>query len=104
MKRLWDFALGIGMVLVSLFFQGVFFALVVGLTCAGIFSYFEIKKEWLIWVIVVAVGLLVNWLVFRQFKRTGSSKLTMTPSAGMLFLLPRGIFRILYGRETYAEP
>lgn len=101
MKRPWDIFIGAFMVVVSVAFQAIALAFVGGVVGAGIAEHFNIQSNGFVWGFVLLVGLLFNVVTFYEFRRDRISKLTEDAHAGMFFLLPRGIYRIAYGREKH---
>ncbi len=103
MRRAWDVLVGIFMILASLICQAIVILIVVGLLSAGIASYFNLKSEWWAWGSEIAAALALNVLTFYEFRRRLCAH-RMLGVGGGFFLLPRGLYRIAYGRETYSEP
>jgi hypothetical protein len=101
LMRAWDFIVGLTMILGSLVAQGVVIFVVVGLLLAGVVSSLGIREHW-IWVGEGAAFILLNWLTFRTFQKQ-SRPTRALGYGGAFFLLPRGVYRIRYGRETYRD-
>lgn len=102
MRRVWDVFVGSLMVLASVAFQAIFLTFVGGMVGAGIAEYWHIRNEAFVWVFIAAVALLFNGVTFYEFRRGRISTPVNAGRAGMFFLLPRGIARIIHGRETYS--
>ena len=103
MKKLWDILMGIFMIVASLICQAVVVLIVIGLLCAAIARHFNVQSNWWIWITEIAAALALNALTFYEFRRR-KTKHQMLGLGGAFFLLPRGLYRIAYGRETYFEP
>jgi hypothetical protein len=102
MQRAWDIVVGLFMVLASLICQAIVILVVVGLLCAGIASYFDLQSEKWIWVVEIVVAVALNALTFYEFRRRRIAH-RMLGLGGGFFLLPRGLLRIMHGREVYLE-
>ena len=101
MKRLWDIIIGIFMIVASLICQAIVFVFLVGFLCAAIAERFNLHGNGWIWCVEIAAAILLNALTFYEFRRQ-TRQHRMLGSGGGFFLLPRGLYRIVYGRETYA--
>ncbi|MGD0768968.1 MAG: hypothetical protein ABSB42_12355 [Tepidisphaeraceae bacterium] len=99
--RAWDFIVGLAMILGSLVAQSVVIFVVVGLLLAGLISSFGLREQ-RIWVGEAGAFVLLNWLTWRAFRRQSRPRRALG-YGGAFFLLPRGIYRIRYGRETYRD-
>src|SRR5258708_3696447 len=90
MDRVWDILIGTFMILAGLILQAAFLFIVVGLLAASFF-----KSNIGIWITIAVAAVLLNllaWWEFRYKYREGG---------GRFFFVIRGIYRILYGRESY---
>jgi hypothetical protein len=103
MKRFWYFFVGVLMVLGGLVAQGIVVLIVVGGLCAAVANWLEIKASWWVWPVEALAAVVLNLLIYRQFRRQPAAPRVLG-IAGAVSLVIRGIFRIRYGRETYAEP
>jgi hypothetical protein len=100
--RAWDFIVGLTMILGSLVAQGVVIYIFLGLLFAGLLNSLGLREQW-VWAGEVGAFFLLNWLTFRAFRRQRHARPALG-YGGAFFLLPRGIYRIRYGRETYRDP
>ncbi|MDB5173584.1 MAG: hypothetical protein JWN51_2357 [Phycisphaerales bacterium] len=102
MRRAWDVVVGVCMVIGGVVAQAIFIFILIGLLCAGVGSYFGIQSEWWIWVVEIAALLSLNALTIYAFRRQRIANNTIGIE-GAFSLLPRGVYRIRYGRETYSD-
>jgi len=81
--------------------QVVVIGLIATFSIAGIVQYLGLAERW-VWVGDGVALVLLNWLTFWEFKRLTKVRSALRLGSA-LFLLPRGIYRIRFGRETYFE-
>ncbi len=102
MSRCWDIMVGAFMIVASLAVQAVVIFVFLGLLCGALANQFGWKETWWIWAVEAGVAIGLNCLAFYEFRRLRVAH-RMLGSGGAFFLLPRGLYRIVYGRETYFQ-
>jgi len=90
------------MVLAGLLVEAAFVFIVVGLLCGALWGAMGWTNEGWIHVVQVGAFMGLNWLAFFEFRR-GREHGAGWVVGGLIFLVPRGLSRIRYGRETYAD-
>jgi len=96
MKRFGDIILGTAMCLIALATQGFVLLLLIGFPAMAMLDNIGLQ-----WLAVVTAGVGYNWLAFQHFKRDDYT-FHRTLSTRFASLFPRGLWRIIHGRETYS--
>ena len=100
-ERTWDVIVGSIMIVSSLIVQAVVIFFVFGLSFAGAASYLGLRETW-VFIGEGITAILLNWLTWRTFKHQHQARRTLGLGSAF-FLLPRGIYRIRFGRETFHQ-
>lgn len=99
-KRLWDVFVGALVIVLSLVFQFLIYALLL-IPYFGILSLCGLKAEGVldsrIFMLVLAV--LVNGISCFEYFRRRRANVSLGSDASIIFLFPRGLDRIICGRE-----
>jgi hypothetical protein len=103
MRRVWDISVGCFMVFASLVFQVIFLGIPSAIFGMTIANYFKIKSDLFVWWFGLMIAAIYNGATLFEFRRNRIVMLdgngSVSPKVGVFFLLPRGVCRILYGRE-----
>jgi hypothetical protein len=100
MRRAWDVVVEGLMILGSLVGQFVVIFIIVGLLWAGVQDYFGLKGRWWAWIVEGVAFVALNALSFHEFRRLPAEHRALG-LGGSILMLPRGVYRIIHGRETY---
>ncbi len=94
--------IGIVMIFAGLLAQFVVVFIIIGILGSLILGHFGLSGKGWFWTLEACAAILLNCLIVFEFRRMRGQHKALG-IGGTLFLLPRGIYRVLHGRETFLE-
>ena len=99
MSRIGQIILGCVFLLLGLIVQVLLIEFGVGFVYMAITNAMGLAQDWKMFIPMAVVFILMNLLTWHEFKK---GRRNSTGFGRAFFFIPRGIFLIAYGRDTYA--